>query len=214
MSVSPPSGRGPSVPEVDQSDVRERVRELVAAGDLASLPELLPDLHPSDVADVLASLEEEDRLALVRALPVELASEALAEMDEDEERGELLAALAPEKGAELIRELDDDDAADLIADLDPAEQRRILARLPEEDAGGLRELLLFGEETAGRLMTTSLVAVSSVQNGRSSGRSSISARSPVSVASAHSLMRASHVRSSAVRLSSTALTAPNRCRQR
>ena len=42
----------------------------------------------------------------------------------------------------------------------------------------------------------SLVAVRSFQKRRSSGRSSISARSPVSVAAAHSVMRASHVRSS------------------
>jgi magnesium transporter len=147
--------------DVEQRDVRVRVLELVAAGDLAALEALLPDLHPSDVADVLALLQEPERIALMRVLPVELASEALAEMEEDEDRAELLAALAPEQGAAIIRELDDDDAADLIADLDPAGQRRILARLSEEDASGLRELLLFGEETAGRLMTTSLVSVRS-----------------------------------------------------
>src|SRR5687767_11866079 len=115
--------------DVEQRDVRVRVLELVAAGDLAALEALLPDLHPSDVADVLALLEEPERIALMGVLPVELASEALAEMEEDEDRAELLAALAPEQGAAIIRELDDDDAADLIADLDPAGQRRILARL-------------------------------------------------------------------------------------
>src|SRR5690606_30985614 len=129
----------------------------VEAGDLASLGELLPVLHPSDVADVLSSLDEAERVALIRALPIELASEALAEMEEH--AGEILAALAPEQGAELLAVLEDDDAADLIADLEPAEQRRILAQLPEAEAGELRELLLFEEETAGSLMTTSLVAI-------------------------------------------------------
>ena len=145
--------------EIVRIDVRERVRELVAAGDLAALPPLLPDLHPSDIADVLASLEERERIVLIRALPIELASEALAEMEEAEERTELLAALAPEKGAELLAELDDDDAADLIAELEPDDQARILARMPVQEAGDIRELLQFEEETAGSLMTTSLVAI-------------------------------------------------------
>ncbi|MSR36708.1 MAG: magnesium transporter [Gemmatimonadetes bacterium] len=148
-----------SAPDLDQPAAHQRLRELVAAGDLGSLSDLLPDLHPSDVADVLGSLEEHERVTLIRALPIELASEALAEMDEHEERGDLLAALAPEQGAELLQELEDDDAAGLIADLEPAEQRRILSRLSDEEAGDIRELLLFEEETAGRLMTASLVSI-------------------------------------------------------
>lgn len=142
-----------------QPDLRERVYALVSAGDLAPLPSLLSDLHPSDVADVLASLEERERVALVGALPVELASEALAEMEEAEARGDLLAALAPEKGAELLGTLDDDDATDLVAELKPEEQARVLARMSAEDAGDIRRLLRFEEESAGSLMTTSLVAI-------------------------------------------------------
>lgn len=146
-------------PDLEHAAVQDRVRELVEAGDLTSLEDLLPDLHPSDVADVLSSLEEDQRVALIRALPVELSSEALAEMGEHEERGDILAALAPEQGAEILHELEDDDAAGLVADLAPAEQRRLLAQLPAEEAGEIREHLLFEEETAGRLMTTSLVRV-------------------------------------------------------
>ena len=148
------------VSDLERRELRERVQGLVAIGDLASLQALLPRLHPSDVGDVLASLDEEKRVALIKALPVELASEALAEMEEDEERGDLLAALAPEQGAELLQELEDDDAADLIAELEPDERQRILDRLPADEAGDIRGLLRFEEETAGRLMTTSLVAVS------------------------------------------------------
>lgn len=150
----------PPASDLERRDLRERVQGLVAIGDLASLQALLPRLHPSDVGDVLASLDEEKRVALIKVLPVELASEALAEMEEKEERGDILAALAPEQGAELLGKLEDDDAADLIAELDPAERQRILDRLPADEAGEIRGLLLFEEETAGRLMTTSLVAVS------------------------------------------------------
>ena len=151
---------GAPVIDLKRRALRARILRLVAIGDLTSLGALLRDLHPSDVGDVLASLDEKERVALIRALPVELASEALAEMDEDEEPGDILAALAPEQVAELLQELEDDDAAHLIAELEPAERQRVLDRLPADEAGEIQGLLRYGEETAGRLMTTSLVAIS------------------------------------------------------
>jgi magnesium transporter len=108
---------------------------------------------------LVEALDEDVRVRLLSVLPAEEASEALAEMEEGEDRGDLLASLAPEKGAELLSELADDDAADLIAELEPLEQRRILEALPAEEAGDLIELLEYGEDTAGGLMTTELVAV-------------------------------------------------------
>jgi len=140
----------------------ERLAQLIEAGDISGLESAVEDLHASDVADVVESLgSEEMQIALVRALPPELASEALAEMEEGDEAADLLASLAPEKSAELIQELADDDAADLIAELEPEERDRILAELPAEEAGELRGLLRYDEESAGGLMTTALVSVQS-----------------------------------------------------
>jgi magnesium transporter len=147
-------------PIQDESEiVRARIEELVAGGDVAGAGRLVVDLHPSDLADVVERLDEEDQVALLSALPVQLASEALAEMEEGEDRGDLLAALAPERGAQLIEELADDDAADLMAELEEAEQQRILNALPGTTAVELVDLLRYDEETAGGLMTTDLVAV-------------------------------------------------------
>ena len=148
-----------STPADELEQVQERLAALVEAGDMVALQAALEELHPSDVADLLESLEDEHQVQLLSALPAELASETLAEMEEGEERGDLLAALHPTKGAELLQELADDDAADLIAELEPHEQHRILVELPHEDAGDIRDLLLYDEETAGGLMTTELVSV-------------------------------------------------------
>ena len=140
---------------------QERLDALVASGDLEGLSDAVVsmDLHPSDVADLLEELERAEQIVVVRSLPAELASEALSEMEEGEERGELLAALDPRTGAELLHELADDDAADLIAELGPEQANRILANLPVDEAVDLRGLLQYGEETAGGIMTTDLVAV-------------------------------------------------------
>jgi magnesium transporter len=150
----------------DRADVRARIQALVADGDVGAAGELVVDLHPSDLADVVEDLEESDQIALLSSLPPQLASEALAEMEEGEDRGDLLAALAPEKGAELIEELADDDAADLMGELEPPEQQRILDALPEGTAGELVDLLRYGEETAGGLMTTDLVSVEATDTAR------------------------------------------------
>lgn len=142
--------------------IQERLRPLLAEGRVEELAALLLELelHPSDVADLLEALDgTESQAALLRSLPAELASDALAEMEEGDDRADLLGALEPHKTAELLNELPDDDAADLIGDLEPLDAARILAALPLEDAADLRGLLQYDEETAGGLMTTELVAV-------------------------------------------------------
>ena len=88
-------------------DLQQRMAALIGAGDVPTLEAVLEELHPSDIADVVESLSDELRLALVRALPADLASETLAEMEEGEARAELLTALAPAEGAELLHELQD-----------------------------------------------------------------------------------------------------------
>jgi magnesium transporter len=148
-----------SSPIDETKELQARIEALVQAGDLSLAGSLGADLHASDLADVVERLDEAGQVALLSALPAELASEALAEMEEGEERGDLLAALAPEKGAELIGELADDDAADLMGELEPPEQQKILEVLPDRTADELLGLMRYGEETAGGLMTTDLVAV-------------------------------------------------------
>jgi magnesium transporter len=149
----------------DIAGVRLRLLELVEEGEQESIRDLLQELHPSDVADLVESLgTEEAQVALLEALPAELASETLAEMDEEEDPQEILAALDPKKGAELLHELDVDDAVDLVGELEPEERAKILAALPLEEAGEIRGLLRYDDESAGGLMNTQLVRVESTKN--------------------------------------------------
>ncbi len=144
----------------DRRAQAERIHELLEAGETERLARLLSELHPSDLADLVEELDEDERVVLLGLLPAELASETLAEMESEEHPEELLAALEPERIGELISELSDDDAVDLIGELPPEEQARILASLPRLEAGELRRLLQYDEESAGGIMTTELVAVS------------------------------------------------------
>ena len=139
--------------------LREQIDELAASAKLRSISDQAVELHPSDLADLIESLDEKYRVEILCTLPTTLASETLAEMDEGEGRAELLVALPAEKVAEFLKELADDDATDLIGELGPEDQRSILAALPVDEARDIKRLLSYGEETAGGLMTTELVEV-------------------------------------------------------
>jgi len=142
----------------DQAEERiERMVELARAGDLRSFVREAHDYEAADLADVLGRLEESERVAVVRALPPELSSQALAEMPEDAHAEETLAALDPEQAAEIVEELEDDDAADILRELDAETKEHILQAV--EDRVEVERLLRYDEETAGGRMTTHLVTV-------------------------------------------------------
>lgn len=151
-------------PGEDLEAALERVRALLAHDDEAGLSGFLSDLHPKDVADIVAELDEDERVYIFNLLDADVASEALAEMEHDEHPEEILAQLEPGRIAEVVSELADDDAADLIGDLDPDDQARVLASVPADEAGELRELMRYDEESAGGIMTTELVAISIDKN--------------------------------------------------
>lgn len=134
-----------------------RMVDLVRSGEITVFIRRAHDYEPADLADVLAALDEEERLQVVQALPAELSSQALAEMPEEAHAEDTLAALDPEQAGEIVRELDDDDAAGMLRELDPEEQERILSTV--EHRADVDRLLRYEPETAGGLMTSHLVTV-------------------------------------------------------
>lgn len=135
----------------------DRMVELVRRGELALFTRRAREFEPADLAEVLTALDDQERVAVVQALPPELSSQALAEMPEEAHAGETLAALDPDLAAEIVDELDDDDAADILGELDRTRQEQILSAV--EDRSEVDELLRYDEETAGGLMTTHMVTV-------------------------------------------------------
>jgi magnesium transporter len=134
-----------------------RMVDLVRKGEITVFIRRAHDYEPADLADVLAALDEEERLQVVQALPAELSSQALAEMPEEAHAEDTLAALDPEQAGDIVRELEDDDAAGMLRELDPEEQERILSTV--EHRADVDRLLRYEPETAGGLMTSHLVTV-------------------------------------------------------
>jgi len=133
--------------------------ELVRTGQIAAFVLAAHQLESADLADVLSSLDEDDRLAAVSALPPELSGDALAEMPEEEHAEDTLAALHPDQAADIVEELADDDAADLLGQLDEHTATRILAQVEAPERADVERLLRYADDSAGGLMTTRVVTV-------------------------------------------------------
>lgn len=135
----------------------EAALALLRAGDGDAFLAHARELEPADLADVLAALDEEERVTVVESLPADLVGPALPEMPHEAHAEDTLAALPADVAAEIVEEMDDDDAADLLAALDPEDQERILAEV--EHRSEVDRLLRYDEATAGGRMTRRLVTV-------------------------------------------------------
>jgi magnesium transporter len=134
--------------------------DLVRRGNVRGFLALAEKAEPADIGEVLSSLDDEQRLEVVKALPAKVSGAALVEMTDEgraEETLEHLATEAPATAGEIVEELPDDLAADLVGGLDPEHQERILSQV--EDRAEIERLLRYDPETAGGLMTAQVVTV-------------------------------------------------------
>ena len=129
---------------------------LLESGQRGMVLNLVLDLYPADIARLLGHLPFGQAQKLFRWLPPEQGSDVLAELDSSF-RSDLLEEVETPQLTALIDELDTDDAADVLADLDDEVAREVLPQL--EDEADLRELLGYGEETAGGIMAREYVVV-------------------------------------------------------
>jgi magnesium transporter len=143
--------------EIDKTDLL-RIKTALEGND-AELEIVLKEYHASEIAILFERLPQEAKERIINILPTDIASEVIAEMDEEHRPGELLINLNPEKRSEIVEELDYDDATDIISQLEEHEQQEILEDIDEEDASSIRALLKHDENTAGGLMNPQLICV-------------------------------------------------------
>lgn len=132
-----------------------------SGGDLA-MTAALRGKHPADIAEAMTRLSNPEALGVLNWLDNERAAAVLPELEPDT-RSYLVDNAPAGRIADLLDLLPMDDAADLVAEAaedDPEQAEELLGELAErapEDAAEVRELLEYGENTAGRLMTDNFV---------------------------------------------------------
>lgn len=141
---------------IDQ--IREALGQRGRAMDVRTIPTLVGSLHPSDLAAILDELTLPEAERVFALLDDERAAEALTQAAPATRR-HLVQTSPPRHLAAQLGHMEMDDAADVVGDIGDDESRQILALLPGGSARDVERLLEYPEETAGRLMTSSVAAV-------------------------------------------------------
>jgi len=140
------------------TDVREH-----DTGEAQSASQLLAtyeDLLPADLANALLDLPEQRKLEVAEELSDERLADVLEEMPESDQV-DILTHLNDDRAADVLDQMQPDDAADLIAQLTEERGETLLDLMQPEEAEDVRMLLRYAPDTAGGLMTTEPIIVSS-----------------------------------------------------
>ena len=141
-------------------DFIDLLKTQIKEGDKLFPVQMLQDLHPADIAEIIENLTLEEANYLYPLLDAELAADILLEL-EDDVREKLVETIPSEVIArDLIDNMDSDDAADIIGDLPEEKKSEVLQQIDDvEQAVDIVDLLNYDEDTAGGLMAKELISV-------------------------------------------------------
>jgi magnesium transporter len=134
----------------------EQIRAALIADRLEDAIDALTRLHPVDRAEAFADLDGQDQAVILPQLDINDTADLLEELD-DEEAADVAETLPPRFLANVLDAMEPDEAADVLGDLEPDLAAQALARMKEPD--DVLPLLGYPDETAGGLMTTSLITL-------------------------------------------------------
>ena len=136
--------------------MQEEIFELIEGKKYARLRELLSDMNPADIAQILEDVEERELPVIFRILPKELAAEVFVEMDSEMQQL-LIEAFSDTELREVMDELFMDDTVDIIDEMPATVAKRILAQTDAKTRKMINQLLAYPDDSAGSIMTTEYV---------------------------------------------------------
>lgn len=138
----------------------EDIRAAILEGQNDFLKEVIEELYPADIAEIMDDLAMEEAKHLFSLLSKEDAATVLMELEEDV-RERFLDSFSTQEIAQLfVDNLDSDDAADLINELPDSKREDILSHIKDrQQAQDIADLLVFPDNSAGGLMDKEFIKV-------------------------------------------------------
>ncbi len=155
----------------DTITLEEKLVEIInylKAGNLQPFRDEFLELHIYDQAQFYQSLTEDLRKEVYNFLsPQELAN-LFDVIEEDDANVEVyLGEMRPSYVAEMLSGMYVDNAVDLLSQLPSDQMAKYLSLMNQENAGEIKELLHYEDQTAGAIMTTEFVSIVANQTVRS-----------------------------------------------
>lgn len=147
-----------TISDVYFGEILNDIKNLLENNQHDFIRNIIADLHPADISDLIEQLDSDDRKKIFSILPPETASEVLTEL-EDPPTEDLLEEMDSHDIAKIVDHMDSDDAADVLAELPTEKATEVLEKVEEENSADIQELLTYREDTAGGIMAKEYVAV-------------------------------------------------------
>src|SRR5258706_12351501 len=131
---------------------------LIEARDFNTLREETKNWSASDLAELMEPLSAEREAIVFRLLPREQAAEGFSYLS-IERQEELLKAMSHEEVPSILNALDPHDRTSLLEELPANVIQHMLNLLSPEERTVASQLLGYGEDSVGRLMTPDFVRI-------------------------------------------------------
>ncbi|WP_420707446.1 magnesium transporter [Paenibacillus sp. 1001270B_150601_E10] len=152
--------------EMDKREKRSREQHLkelsraverkIRQGQSDQLRAQFEDWEPYDLAIMFKELEEDVRSSYLELLDIESLADAISEL-EPEAQIEALYMLGKVRAAQVLNRMDNDDLADMMAEVPDEIQEYMLSIMEAKERENVQELMTYGSETAGGIMTNRYV---------------------------------------------------------
>ncbi len=130
----------------------------VQKNNLQELQQLLDELHPADIADILEALPLEDRRLIWRLVKAEHDGDVLLEAS-DAVRETLITDMGSRELVAATEQLDADEIADLAPDLPREVIDDVFRTLPMDEREQLRSAMSYPEDVVGALMDFDVITI-------------------------------------------------------
>ena len=149
-------GSPDEIPEASPDFSEELIALVKSDKSIAELKEELSNYHANDIANVLPSLNANERKKLYAALGAEECSDVFSYLDDPDE---YINELSAEKAADIVENMDADDAVDLLDELDEDKKREIIELMEEDSAEDVKLISQYDDDEIGSEMTTNYIDI-------------------------------------------------------
>jgi len=133
------------------------IKQLIQNREFKGVKQLLIELYPAEIADLIENLETSEAIVVLRLLDTEKAAEVLS-VFEGSNLEKILKGFSDSQLAEIFEEMDPDDRTTLFEELPPQMVVAIISHLSKEDRENALKILNYPENSCGRRMSTDFVS--------------------------------------------------------
>ena len=135
----------------EMEELQQKINELLEQKKFFEIKELINDLHPADVAELMTFFDRDDQVVLFRLLKKDMAIGVFEQLDFEHQEN-LLNSFTDDKVSEILNVMSPDDRTELFDEL-PAKVVKKLLFLLNPDQRKMASILLgYRENSAGRIM--------------------------------------------------------------